>query len=123
MAAFKRIRRWIVWPLWQLFWKTLGLDSNARLKFFLFRSVLPQVGYEPHTIRNLSEKAWPTVAALTAAQDHSRGIETIDWQAANEADDGSELLRRYASSARRYRNSRQPVTTYVAASTESSCRS
>jgi lysine-specific demethylase 8 len=83
-------------------WKTFGPDAKAWLKYGLFRWVLPRLGYEPFTIRNIGEKAWPTVGALTARQDFSGGVERIDWGAAQlgaDGDDGSDLLSKYAENS------------------------
>lgn len=73
-------------------WRTLKNSAKWRLKYELFRRVLPRLEYEPFTIRHLSYKAWPTISALTSAHDYSSGIESVDWQRAEFADDGSELL-------------------------------
>ena len=73
-------------------WKTLKNNAKWRLKYELFRRILPRLEYEPFTIRHLSYKAWPTISALTSAHDYSNGIEFVEWQQVEFDDDGSDLL-------------------------------
>lgn len=75
-----------------MFLKTLKNNAKWRLKHQLFRRVLPALQYEPYAIRHLSYEAWPTIAALTANQDYTNGIESVDWRAIDLPDDGSEML-------------------------------
>ena len=65
----------------------------------LSRWVLPPLGSEPLTIKNLAEKAWPTVAALTTARQYTDQIECIEW-GPNHDDDGTPLLNEYARTSR-----------------------
>ena len=76
--------------------KSLTLDAKWRLKYELFRRVLPRLGYEPFTIRRLSYEAWPKIAAITGGRDYSKGLNDIDWRDRNADDDGSEVLQAYA---------------------------
>ncbi len=82
-----------------MFLKTLKLNAKWRLKHELFRRVLPTLQYEPYAIRHLSYEAWPTIAALTAKQDFSKGLESVDWRGINLPDDGSEMIQALARSS------------------------
>lgn len=81
-------------------WKAAKTDLKWRLKFELFRRVLPRLEYEPFAIKHISNKAWPKVAALSASNDYSKGLDEIDWMSADVADDGSDLVRTHAEQSR-----------------------
>lgn len=87
---------------------------KSHLRYALSHWVLPRLGTEPLATKNLSQKAWPTVAALTSSHDYADQIESIDWESKGD-DDGTDLLEDYA------RTSRAVVLKgYAASSTEAS---
>ncbi len=59
-------------------WYTFKNDMRWKLRYQLFRRVLPRLSYEPFTIQNLADRAWPIIAAATASHDYSSGIDIID---------------------------------------------
>ena len=79
--------------------RTIKNDAKWRLKYELFRRVLPRLQYDPFAIRHLSYKAWPKISALTAALDYSKGVEHLSYEVDEISDDGSELLKRHAENS------------------------
>lgn len=73
--------------------------KQSHLRYAVYRWILPRLGSEPLAVRNLSQKAWPRVAALTAPRDYTDTIESIDWHT-NGDDDGSSVLDDYAAASR-----------------------
>ena len=73
--------------------------GKSRLRYALYRWVLPRLGHEPLAIKNLSQKAWPTVAAFTSARQYTDQIECIEWESKG-GDDGSDLLAEYTRTSR-----------------------
>jgi len=69
------------------------------LRYALNRWVLPRLGNEPLAIKNLSQKAWPTVAALNSERTYTDQIECIEWEPARTSD-GTDLLEDYARTSR-----------------------
>jgi len=68
---------------------------RSRLRHFVFRSVLPRLGYEPLFHMNLDEKAWPTISAITSKLQYRGNIESVDC-GPNGYDEGSGVLEEYA---------------------------
>lgn len=68
-------------------------------RYALDRWVMPRLGVEPHTVRNLCQKAWPTVAALTSDNWDKSAYDCIEWDAAANSD-GTTLLEEYARKSR-----------------------
>lgn len=69
------------------------------LRYALNRWVLPRLGSEPLAIKNLNQKAWPTVAALTSERTYTDQIECVEWEPTNNSD-GTDLLEEYARASR-----------------------
>lgn len=63
------------------------------LRYAAERWVLPRFGMKPMMIRNLCQKGWPRVAALTLSRPHEDQIAVID------APDSPDLLEEYARKA------------------------
>jgi hypothetical protein len=63
-------------------------------RFVMERWVLPRLGMEPMTIRNLCQKGWPTVAALTSWR-NGEDIDCLEWDTRHNSD-GSELFEQHA---------------------------
>ena len=72
---------------------------KSHLRYALSRWVLPRLGNEPLAIKNLSQKAWPKVAALTSARQYTDQVEGIAWGPKGD-DDGTRLLNEYAETSR-----------------------
>jgi hypothetical protein len=64
-------------------------------RYVMERWVLPRLGLEPMTIRNLCQKGWPTVAALTSKRTGAEPIARLEWDARANSD-GSELFEQHA---------------------------
>lgn len=72
---------------------------KSHVRYALNRWVLPRLGNEPLGLKNLSQRAWPKVAALTAAHAYADQIESIEWTESSDSD-GTELLEQYALTSR-----------------------
>lgn len=70
-----------------------------RVRYALFRWILPRLGYEPLTIRNLSQRAWPQVAGVTAGRSWGDRIDEVEWTPCG-TDDGSAVFRKNALESR-----------------------
>jgi hypothetical protein len=90
-----------------MFWKALGKfdrflsnDMRWKLRYQLFKRVLPRLQYEPFTIQHLSCKAWPVIVAKTANDDYTDGIKVVEWQSGNTDQEGTQLMQDYAEASR-----------------------
>lgn len=100
MSAMKTVKR-VLRPLKRA-WDDFRPTLDAALKHALFRWVLPRLGYEPFTIRNLGERGWPRVVAVSSRRDYSTGVERVEWKHAEreaQNDDGTDLLWEYAKTS------------------------
>ena len=73
--------------------------TKSHLRYALYRWVLPRLGSEPLATKNLLQKAWPKVAALTSARQYTDQVESIKWEPKDD-DDGTDLLEEYAQTCR-----------------------
>ncbi|HKT84662.1 MAG TPA: cupin-like domain-containing protein [Novosphingobium sp.] len=72
---------------------------EAPSRYVVDRWVLPRFGMKPMTIRNLCQKGWPTVAALTLPRADDEQVASIRWDRGQDSD-GSDLLEEYARQSR-----------------------
>ena len=78
-------------------WNAIKNNARWRLKYELFRRVLPRLEYEPYTIKHLSFKAWPHISALTSSRDYSDGYGSLYYDWDDLEGDGSDFLRQRAA--------------------------
>lgn len=82
-----------------MLWRTVKNDARWRLKYELFRRVLPRLEYDPFAIKHLSARAWPIISAMTSARDYSTGFESLYVDAEDLEGDGSEFFQARAAAS------------------------
>lgn len=77
-------------------WNTFKNDLRWKLRYQLFRRILPRLSYEPFTIQNIAQRAWPVIADITSKHDYSSGIDIINESAETLKETNDQVLQQHA---------------------------